>query len=135
MMSLWETWAAACGGKLLKRGTLPPRRVVIDSRQVERGDVFVALAGEHNDGHAFLKDVFARGASGCIVSRRPAKLPTGISVVQVKDTLMALHSLARAHREGITHRDLKPSNVMLTEGGVKLLDFRSEERRVGKECA
>jgi serine/threonine protein kinase/tetratricopeptide (TPR) repeat protein len=32
-------------------------------------------------------------------------------------------ALARAHREGITHRDLKPSNVMLTEGGVKLLDF------------
>ena len=32
-------------------------------------------------------------------------------------------ALARAHREGIIHRDLKPSNVMLTEGGVKLLDF------------
>jgi serine/threonine-protein kinase len=32
-------------------------------------------------------------------------------------------ALARAHREGITHRDIKPSNVMLTEGGVKLLDF------------
>src|SRR5437899_1990873 len=32
-------------------------------------------------------------------------------------------ALARAHREGITHRDLKPSNVMLTESGVKLLDF------------
>jgi serine/threonine protein kinase len=32
-------------------------------------------------------------------------------------------ALARAHREGITHRDIKPSNVMLTESGVKLLDF------------
>ena len=26
-------------------------------------------------------------------------------------------------REGITHRDIKPSNIMLTESGVKLLDF------------
>lgn len=28
-----------------------------------------------------------------------------------------------AHRRGIVHRDLKPANVMLTPGGVKLLDF------------
>jgi serine/threonine protein kinase len=32
-------------------------------------------------------------------------------------------ALERAHRAGIVHRDLKPSNVMLTKGGVKLLDF------------
>jgi eukaryotic-like serine/threonine-protein kinase len=32
-------------------------------------------------------------------------------------------ALARAHREGITHRDIKPSNVMLTDAGIKLLDF------------
>src|SRR5580765_7185407 len=28
-----------------------------------------------------------------------------------------------AHRRGIVHRDLKPANVMLSESGVKLLDF------------
>ena len=32
-------------------------------------------------------------------------------------------ALAAAHRRGIVHRDLKPANVMLTKGGVKLLDF------------
>ncbi len=32
-------------------------------------------------------------------------------------------ALDRAHRAGIVHRDLKPGNVMLTESGVKLLDF------------
>ncbi len=32
-------------------------------------------------------------------------------------------ALDRAHRAGIVHRDLKPSNIMLTSGGVKLLDF------------
>jgi len=37
--------------------------------------------------------------------------------IQVADALAAVH------RIGIVHRDLKPSNVMLTKGGVKLLDF------------
>jgi eukaryotic-like serine/threonine-protein kinase len=32
-------------------------------------------------------------------------------------------ALDTAHRSGVVHRDLKPSNVMLTRGGVKLLDF------------
>jgi serine/threonine protein kinase len=32
-------------------------------------------------------------------------------------------ALDKAHRAGIVHRDLKPSNVMVTKGGVKVLDF------------
>ena len=32
-------------------------------------------------------------------------------------------ALDKAHRAGIIHRDLKPANIMLTKGGVKILDF------------
>ena len=32
-------------------------------------------------------------------------------------------ALAMAHSKGVVHRDLKPSNIMVTPGGVKLLEF------------
>jgi serine/threonine protein kinase len=37
--------------------------------------------------------------------------------------LQIAEALDKAHKSGIVHRDLKPANVMLTDGGVKLLDF------------
>ncbi len=41
-------------------------------------------------------------------------LPIAVEIAEALDT---------AHRQGIVHRDLKPSNVMLTDTGVRLLDF------------
>ena len=55
---------------------------------------------------------------GSTLARGPLPLPRALTIAaQIAD------ALDHAHRRGITHRDLKPSNVMLTAGGVKLLDF------------
>ncbi len=80
------------------------RRVHLDSRSVRRGDLFVALAGERFDGHAFVAAALASGAAGAIVHRgftppRPPAVPDrGPFVLGVTDPLRAYQALAAAHR-------------------------------------
>ena len=55
--------AAAVGGRLV-RGGRPAVQVRTDSRELEPGDLFVALRGERCDGHDFV-----RTAQGWKISR------------------------------------------------------------------
>jgi len=73
--------------------------VVTDSRKVAAGDIFVALAGEHFDGHDFLGQVAAAGA-GCLVVRRdiPKESLPALPCLLVEDTLQALGDLAAYRR-------------------------------------
>jgi UDP-N-acetylmuramoyl-tripeptide--D-alanyl-D-alanine ligase len=66
--------------------------VSIDTRTLERGDLFVALAGVR-DGHEFLGQALAAGAAGALTAR-PVETPC----VVVDDTLKALEKLGEAAR-------------------------------------
>jgi UDP-N-acetylmuramoyl-tripeptide--D-alanyl-D-alanine ligase len=69
--------------------------VAIDTRRVQPGDLFVALKGEHVDGHDFLADAAARGAVAALVTRQvDSELPQ----VLVDDASLALGDLASAAR-------------------------------------
>ncbi|MCK4449419.1 MAG: UDP-N-acetylmuramoylalanyl-D-glutamate--2,6-diaminopimelate ligase, partial [Anaerolineae bacterium] len=56
-------------GRRPERLEQPISRTVIDSRQAEPGALFVALKGEHADGHDYVADAFSRGAVAAIVER------------------------------------------------------------------
>jgi len=73
--------------------------VSIDSRTIERGELFHAIAGPSHDGHDFLESAVSRGAAALIVERGRA-LPENIRVpvVAVDDTTRALGALAAGHR-------------------------------------
>ncbi|MBE7219484.1 MAG: UDP-N-acetylmuramoyl-tripeptide--D-alanyl-D-alanine ligase [Caulobacteraceae bacterium] len=69
--------------------------VSFDTREVQPGDLFVALEGAR-DGHDFVRDAFLAGAAGALVSRPVTGGPT---VTVEGSTLVALEALAAAARE------------------------------------
>ena len=68
-------------------------RVSTDSRSVEPGELFVALEGDHFDGHDYVADALDKGAFGAVVSRSLDRVAPG-TVYEVDDTLLALGQLA-----------------------------------------
>ena len=81
---------AACG--------LPAEfRISTDTRTLEPGDVFVALRGATFDGHAFIPEALARGATAVVVSDAAA-IPAGVPALLVLDTTAALLEFARLAR-------------------------------------
>jgi len=82
---------AATGGRL-PGANFAATGVSIDTRTLEPGDLFVALAGER-DGHEFAALALDRGAGGLLVSQ-----PVSGPAVVVGDTLRALEQLGEAAR-------------------------------------
>ncbi|MEO0622293.1 MAG: UDP-N-acetylmuramoyl-tripeptide--D-alanyl-D-alanine ligase [Pseudomonadota bacterium] len=72
--------------------------VSIDSRETVPGDLFVALAGNARDGHAFVAQAFAKGAAAAMVTHRPEDVPADAPLLIVGDTLEGLRGLAAAAR-------------------------------------
>lgn len=94
------TVAAMCGGTLIRgRPDAPIAEVTCDSRGTLREhSLFVAVVGTRFDGHDFLADAFAHGASAAIVSRETPDAPQGLALVKVADTVAALQHLATRWR-------------------------------------
>jgi UDP-N-acetylmuramoyl-tripeptide--D-alanyl-D-alanine ligase len=90
---------------------LPISSVVIDSRQASPGSLFVALQGEHTDGHEYVQNAFDNGAVLALVHRqvsdkhqtldlrttdiKPEDINTDLPLcLLVDDTLQALQNFA-----------------------------------------
>jgi UDP-N-acetylmuramoyl-tripeptide--D-alanyl-D-alanine ligase len=84
--------------------------VVVDSRRVTRGSLFVAVSGARVDGHDFATQAVADGASVVLASK-----PVSVPAVVVGDTVRALGDLAR----GYLHRLANPVVVGITGSSGK----------------
>jgi UDP-N-acetylmuramoyl-tripeptide--D-alanyl-D-alanine ligase len=91
--ALWTSQAIAEAVEGAAHGDFEAKGVTFDSREVEAGDLFIALRGEATDGHRFLGQAFAAGAAGAVVSEQIER-----PHVHVGDTMRALNDLGRASR-------------------------------------
>ena len=70
--------------------------VAFDSREIGPGDLFFAMKGEQADGHRFVAQAYASGASGAVVSA-----PVDGPHILVPDTMRALEQLGVASRQRV----------------------------------
>ncbi|MFZ5899368.1 MAG: UDP-N-acetylmuramoyl-tripeptide--D-alanyl-D-alanine ligase [Bacillota bacterium] len=90
--------AAVTGGEILcGEPGLTLDSVSTDSRQINGGELYVPLRGPRFDGHDFVAEATARGAAAVLI-HRDISLHGEIAVVRVKDTLLALQTLAKHNR-------------------------------------
>src|SRR4051794_17615503 len=82
-------------------GDVPPIEMVnTDSRRKEpRPSLFIALRGDHHDGHDFLSAAAGGGAVVALVERLPPNPPPNLHLLQVPDTYVAMGRLARFVRQ------------------------------------
>ena len=93
----------ACGGTFYGPSGILEQNiqgVKVDSRQIRKGDLFLATVGERTDGHRFIPGVFEKGAL-CAVSQQKLTDPAGPYIL-VKDTLQALKDGAEAYRKTLS---------------------------------
>lgn len=98
--------AKMCGGVLSpdSNESLPINNVIIDSRNAQDNNLFVAITGENHDGHSFVGEVLNKVNAAALVSKTQilkldvasAKLP---NLIYVEDTIKALGQLAGSYRQ------------------------------------
>ena len=90
--------AGMLGAGVRGRAEARVSQVIADSRLARAGALFVALPGQHADGHEFVHDAFRRGATAALVRQdrhiEPAEHGT---LIAVDDPLTALYDLACGH--------------------------------------
>src|SRR5438270_8657503 len=70
----------------------------IDSRTLNAGDLFIAIAGERFDGHEYVQAALEKGAVGAIVAAEKNVAGDSLRLLRVEDTVKTLQSLGAAAR-------------------------------------
>src|SRR5216684_1631205 len=77
-----------------------------DSRQVGRGDLFVAIKGAHVDGHRFIPMIAEVGAGAVLCTEPAGDVADDFLQIVVPDVVKALHATARVRTRRQQHTTL-----------------------------
>ncbi|MFP4096135.1 MAG: UDP-N-acetylmuramoyl-L-alanyl-D-glutamate--2,6-diaminopimelate ligase [Cyclobacteriaceae bacterium] len=78
--------------------------IAFDSRKVEAGSVFVAVAGTQVDGHQYISSSVDKGAIAVVCERMPDEKKTGVTYVEVGDSAEALGIMASSFYGNPSHK-------------------------------
>ena len=98
------------------------RKVKINSKEVNKNDVFFALKGRKKDAHRYLNEVFKKQASLAIVNKINKKLSYS-KQIKVKNTLNFLINCAKEYRQNL---DTKIIAITGSCGKTSLKDLLSQ---------
>jgi UDP-N-acetylmuramoyl-L-alanyl-D-glutamate--2,6-diaminopimelate ligase len=89
--------------------------IAFDSRQVKGGSLFVAVKGSASDGHAFIDNAVAAGATVVICEKLPATIHEKATFITVRNSAQSLGIIA-ANFYGTPSQKLKLVGVTGTNG-------------------
>ena len=119
----WEL-AGLLGAELTGDGDVPiGPDVVIDSRAVTPGCLFVAMPGVRVDGHDFAAAAVEAGAAAVLVSR---EVPVGVPQLVVADPALALARLATAVVADATASGLVTIGITGSSGKTSTKDLLAQ---------
>lgn len=109
--------------------------IVFDSRNVSKGDVFVAIVGTQSDGHDYIEKAISNGCSAVICEKLPSILKDGITYIEVENSNSALAVMASNFYE-IPSANLRLIGVTGTNGKTTIASllyqlFKSAGFKVG----
>src|SRR5579884_576225 len=104
MFTLNDILQGNVGKVSLHSATIPNPELIFhsahhDSRQIQPGDLFVAIKGTNVDGHSFIPDVARSGASGVLCTELASDVPPNFLQIVVPNVVEALHATARVRTQ------------------------------------
>lgn len=90
-------------GEIVKQGNVDTiSSITIDSRKASEGSLFIPLAGEKQDGHAFISHSAGNGCRVALIQKDVTlteQLPGDMSLIEVDSCLDSLQNIAKGYRD------------------------------------
>lgn len=102
---------------IYKKGNLSQliKGIVFDSREVKKGELFVALKGTQSDGHQYINKAIENGATAVVCQDLPENISEKVTWVQTKDSAESLGLLCANFHDNPSKK-LKVVGVTGTNG-------------------
>ena len=100
-------------------------RITFDSREVGKGDLFVAIRGTEADGHSFIEKAISAGAAAVVSQDKPLSENQTVSWIYVSDSRKALALMASTFY-GHPSRELQLVGITGTNGKTTIATLLHE---------